>query len=41
MRIWFNDEPLQCAEATSVADLLTQLEQQQPGVALALNQRIL
>lgn len=41
MRIWFNDEQLQCAEATSVADLLTQLEQQQPGVALALNQRIL
>ena len=41
MRIWFNDEPLQCAEATSVAALLTQLEQQQPGVALALNQHIL
>ena len=41
MRIWFNDEPLQCAEATSVAALLTQLEQQQPGVALALNQQVL
>ncbi len=41
MQVWFNDEPLQCAEATSVAALLTQLEQQQPGVALALNQHIL
>ncbi|MEN0617034.1 sulfur carrier protein ThiS [Klebsiella indica] len=41
MRVWFNDEPLQCAEATSVAALLAQLEQQQPGVALALNQQIL
>lgn len=41
MQVWFNDEPLQCAEATSVAALLAQLEQQQPGVALALNQRIL
>ncbi|PXW34639.1 sulfur carrier protein ThiS [Klebsiella oxytoca] len=41
MQVWFNDEPFQCAEATSVADLLTQLGQQQPGVALALNQHIL
>ena len=41
MQVWFNDEPLQCAAATSVAALLTQLEQQQPGVALALNQCIL
>ena len=41
MQVWFNDEPLQCAEATSVAALLTQLEQHQPGVALALNQHIL
>lgn len=41
MQVWFNDEPLQCADATSVATLLTQLEQHQPGVALALNQHIL
>lgn len=41
MLVWFNDEPLQCAGATSVASLLTQLEQLQPGVALALNQQIL
>ena len=41
MQVWFNDEPLQCAEATSVAALLAQLEQQLPGVALALNQQIL
>ena len=41
MQVWFNDEPLQCAEATSVAALLAQLEQQLPGVALALNEAIL
>ncbi|HEY4468900.1 MAG TPA: sulfur carrier protein ThiS [Klebsiella sp.] len=41
MQVWFNDEPLQCAEATSVATLLIQLEQLQPGIALALNQHIL
>lgn len=36
-----NDEPLACADNLSVSALLTQLEQQQPGVALALNQHIL
>ncbi|MFH7094261.1 sulfur carrier protein ThiS [Klebsiella pneumoniae] len=41
MQIWFNDEPLACADNLSVSALLTQLEQQQPGVALALNQHIL
>ena len=41
MQIWFNDEPLACADNLSVSALLTQLEQQQPGVALALNQQIL
>ncbi|MCS5932215.1 sulfur carrier protein ThiS [Klebsiella pneumoniae subsp. pneumoniae] len=41
MQIWFNDEPLACADNPSVSALLTQLEQQQPGVALALNQHIL
>ena len=40
-QIWFNDEPLACADNLSVSALLTQLEQQQPGVALALNQHIL
>ncbi|HDT5674694.1 TPA: sulfur carrier protein ThiS [Klebsiella variicola] len=41
MQIWFNDEPLACADNLSVSALLTQLEQLQPGVALALNQHIL
>ncbi len=40
MQIWFNDEPLACADNLSVSALLTQLEQLQPGVALALNQHI-
>ena len=31
MQIWFNDEPLACADNLSVSALLTQLEQQQPG----------
>ena len=38
MQIWFNDEPLACADNLSVSALL---EQQQHGVALALNQHIL
>jgi len=41
MRVLFNDEPLQCADGLSVAELLTQLEQLKPGAALALNQQIL
>jgi len=41
MHITFNDEPMQCAQALSVAALLTQLGQMKPGVALALNQQIL
>ena len=32
MQIWFNDEPLACADNLSVSALLTQLEQLQPGV---------
>ena len=28
MQIWFNDEPLACADNLSVSALLTQLEQQ-------------
>jgi len=41
MRILFNDEPMQCAEALTVSALLKQLNQLTPGVALALNQHIL
>lgn len=41
MQIWFNDEPLLCADAITVAALLVQLEQQQAGIALALNQQVL
>ncbi len=40
MQVWFNDEPLECADNLSVSALLSQLEQLQPGVALALNQHI-
>lgn len=41
MQIRFNDEPIQCAETTTVAGLLEQLAQHKPGIALALNQQIL
>ena len=41
MQSWFNDEPLRCADALTVAALLAQLEQQQAGIALALNQQVL
>jgi len=41
MHIEFNDEPMQCAEAITVAALLDQLRLLKPGVALALNQQIL
>ncbi|MEX0496534.1 sulfur carrier protein ThiS [Raoultella ornithinolytica] len=41
MQIWFNDEPLRCADTLTVAALLAQLEQQQAGIALALNQQVL
>ncbi|WP_434586845.1 sulfur carrier protein ThiS [Klebsiella sp. B345] len=41
MQIWFNDQPMQCIDATTVAALLLQLEQQQAGIALALNQQVL
>ncbi|MDK6767636.1 sulfur carrier protein ThiS, partial [Klebsiella aerogenes] len=33
MQVWFNDEPLECADNLSVSALLSQLEQLQPGVA--------
>lgn len=41
MRIQFNDEPMQCTAGLSIHDLLSQLNQLKPGVALALNQHIL
>ncbi|WP_413596432.1 sulfur carrier protein ThiS [Citrobacter youngae] len=41
MQIQFNDEPLQCAEGQTISELLTQLNQHKPGMALALNQQIL
>lgn len=41
MQIRFNDEPIQCAETTTVTGLLEQLAQHKPGIALALNQQIL
>ncbi|AST67515.1 sulfur carrier protein ThiS [Kosakonia cowanii] len=41
MQIRFNDEPMTCAQTLSVADLLRELEQLKPGVALALNEAIL
>lgn len=41
MRIWFNDEPMQCVDGLTVAALLDQLHQLRPGTALALNQQIL
>ncbi|EAN4948113.1 sulfur carrier protein ThiS [Salmonella enterica] len=40
MRILFNDEFMQCTEGLTLTDLLTQLNQQKPGVAVALNQQI-
>lgn len=41
MRILFNDEPMQCAEALTLHALLLQLNQLKPGTALALNQQII
>lgn len=40
MRILFNDEPMQCSEPLTVSALLQQLNQHQPGTALALNEHI-
>lgn len=41
MQILVNDEPTHCADGLSVAELMTTLDQDKPGVALALNQQIL
>nr|WP_318385156.1 sulfur carrier protein ThiS [uncultured Enterobacter sp.] len=40
MRVLFNDEPMQCADALTVSALLAQLNQLTPGIALAVNQQI-
>jgi thiamine biosynthesis protein ThiS len=41
MQIWFNDEPLAVRRRSQRQRPADQLEQLQPGVALALNQHIL
>ena len=40
MQILFNDQPMQCVAGLTVHELLEQLEQQQAGAALAINQQI-
>ncbi|HHH7926481.1 TPA: sulfur carrier protein ThiS [Escherichia coli] len=41
MQILFNDQPMQCVAGLTVHDLLVQLNQQQAGAALAINQEII
>ena len=41
MQILFNDQPMQCVTGLTVHDLLVQLNQQQAGAALAINQQII
>lgn len=41
MQILFNDQPMQCVAGLTVHDLLVQLNQQQAGAALAINQQII
>lgn len=41
MQVVVNDEAVHCAEGVRVSELLIQLQQDKPGVALALNQHIL
>ncbi|EFA6623166.1 sulfur carrier protein ThiS [Escherichia albertii] len=40
MQILFNDQPMQCVSGLTVHDLLEQLNLQQAGAALAINQQI-
>ena len=40
MQILFNDQPMQCVAGLTVHELLEQLDQQQAGAALAINQQI-
>ena len=41
MQILFNDQPMQCVAGLTVHGLLVQLNQQQAGAALAINQQII
>jgi sulfur carrier protein len=41
MRITLNDEPFEFPEAITVEALLSQINQLQPGTALAINQTII
>ncbi len=41
MRILFNDEPVACDDAITVATLLESMNLHQPGAALAVNQTII
>ncbi|MGL4725849.1 MAG: sulfur carrier protein ThiS [Scandinavium sp.] len=41
MHILVNDEQTHCTDGLSVAELMATLDQDKPGVALALNQHIL
>lgn len=40
MRIVLNDEPMQCGDNLNVLQLLSQLNLDKPGTALAVNQTI-
>ncbi|MGB7803020.1 sulfur carrier protein ThiS [Buttiauxella sp.] len=40
MRIQFNDEPMECPDNLTLANLLTQLCLIKPGIALAINHTI-
>ncbi|MBM7456982.1 sulfur carrier protein [Oceanisphaera litoralis] len=40
MRVVLNDEALDLAEGTTLGQLLVTLEQDKPGVAVALNQQV-
>ncbi|MFC3393567.1 sulfur carrier protein ThiS [Brenneria rubrifaciens] len=41
MKITLNDETIEFAEAVTIDSLLTKLNRQQPGTALAINQTII
>jgi sulfur carrier protein len=40
MRIYFNDEPMQCDAHQTLSQLLEKLRLLKPGIALAVNQTI-
>lgn len=41
MDIWVNDQQLSLAEATTITQVLTQLEISPKGIAVALNQEVI